>query len=134
VKIKVIEAMASSLAVVATSVGAQGLQVVSGEHLVIADEPDRFAAEVLQLLGDPARAEKIGRAGHDYIVAIGSPQVVEPRLAAILDAVVDGRRRKIPSLDWCLNRVRRAGRRARWSFDQFRETFFQTKCLDQHPA
>jgi glycosyltransferase involved in cell wall biosynthesis len=36
--------------VVATSKGAEGLLVQNGQHLLIADEPEKFAEQVVQLL------------------------------------------------------------------------------------
>lgn len=62
-KLKTLEALAMQLPVVSTSVGAQGLDVVSGRHLEIADRADDFAARVAELLGDDARARALGAAG-----------------------------------------------------------------------
>jgi hypothetical protein len=112
-KNKVTEAMAASLAVVTTSAGAQGLDVVSGKHLEIADEPDTFARRVVELLGDPERAECIGRAGRDYISRVCFPEAIEPRLATLLDAVVASRQLTIPPPYWWVNRVRYSAQRAR---------------------
>ena len=50
-------------AVVSTSVGAEGLPLVSGEHFLCADEPASFAAAVVALLRDPARRRSLGEAG-----------------------------------------------------------------------
>jgi hypothetical protein len=113
IKIKVIEAMASSLPVVTTSVGAQGLDIVPGVHLEVADEAGAFADRVVELLGDPERAERIGRAGRDAIASRYFPEVMEPRLEALFEAVVSTARMTIPPRDWCINRVRHSARRAR---------------------
>lgn len=51
-RLKILEAMALGTPVVATTKAAEGLAVVHGEHLVIADEPGDFAQRVLQLLAD----------------------------------------------------------------------------------
>lgn len=47
---KIPEAMAAGVPVVSTSMGAEGLDCTHGEHLLIADSPDEFAAAVGQLL------------------------------------------------------------------------------------
>lgn len=77
---KVTEAMGAGLPVVTTSVGAQGLQAKSGVHLIIADEPSEFAAEIVKLLKDPVRAEEIGRAGRAHIEKTCSVELVERNL------------------------------------------------------
>jgi glycosyltransferase involved in cell wall biosynthesis len=102
IKTKITEAFASSLAVVTTSVGAEGLDVVSGEHLMIADDPGDFARCVMDLLGDSERAEQIGRAGREYIASVCSPEVIEAGLESLLPAVVNRRRPFLPPRGWAL--------------------------------
>jgi hypothetical protein len=99
-KIKVTEALASRLAVVTTTVGAQGLDAVSGKQLLIADEPEEFAQRVIELLGNPERTEQIGRAGHDYITSTCSSKAIDASLDSMLAAVVDRGRPVIPPPDW----------------------------------
>jgi polysaccharide biosynthesis protein PslH len=53
-RIKAFEAMAMNRPVVSTTVGVEGLDVTDGEHLLMADEPDAFAAAMLRLLDDAA--------------------------------------------------------------------------------
>jgi glycosyltransferase involved in cell wall biosynthesis len=56
-RIKILEAFAYAVPVVATSVGAEGLDVVDGVHLEIADDAEVLSARCLRLLADaPARA------------------------------------------------------------------------------
>jgi sugar transferase (PEP-CTERM/EpsH1 system associated) len=57
-RLKIFEAMAMAKAVVSTTVGAEGLPVTPGHDVVIADEPARFAQEVVRLMRDgPARRQ-----------------------------------------------------------------------------
>lgn len=58
-KIKVVEAMALGVPVVTTSVGAKGLKVNSGEHLLVADTPHEFAKSVVNLLNCKRLASSI---------------------------------------------------------------------------
>ncbi len=51
-RLKILEAMALGRAVVSTSIGCEGLEVVNGEHLLIADTPREFAEKALLLLRD----------------------------------------------------------------------------------
>lgn len=59
-KLKTLEAMAMGLPIVSTTVGAQGLDVESGRHLYIADNPKVFAAYVIELLEDRNKAVQMG--------------------------------------------------------------------------
>ena len=56
-RIKAFQAMAMGCPVVSTSLGIEGLPVAHGEHCILADSADAFAAAVLQLL-DRADARK----------------------------------------------------------------------------
>ncbi|MFW6098077.1 MAG: glycosyltransferase [Chloroflexota bacterium] len=52
-RLKILEAMALRTPVVATAKGAEGLDAVDGRHLLLADEPQAFAAAVVRLLLQP---------------------------------------------------------------------------------
>jgi len=54
-KLKVLEAMASGVPVVATPIGCQGIDVVHGEHVLIADAEKEFGDQVIGLLREPER-------------------------------------------------------------------------------
>jgi len=58
-KVKLQEAMAYSVPIVTTSVGASGLNLVNGSNALIADNPDLFAQSVLQVINQPALAEHL---------------------------------------------------------------------------
>ncbi|MEX2314453.1 MAG: glycosyltransferase family 4 protein, partial [Thermomicrobiales bacterium] len=51
-RLKILEAFASGVPVVSTTIGAEGLDLVPGEHLLIADTPDTFASAVIDALRD----------------------------------------------------------------------------------
>lgn len=60
-RIKIYEGMAMERATVSTTIGAEGLPVIHGEDLVLADDPAAFAAAVIDLLQHPERATAMGR-------------------------------------------------------------------------
>ncbi len=62
-RVKILEAWAAGRAVVSTTLGAEGLPVRSGEHLLLADEPEAFAGTVSELLASAGDRDRIGRAG-----------------------------------------------------------------------
>lgn len=66
-RLKVLDAMAMSKALVSTSVGCEGLAVQPGAHLDVADTPEAFAAATLRLLQDPARRRALGDAARRLV-------------------------------------------------------------------
>jgi sugar transferase (PEP-CTERM/EpsH1 system associated) len=64
---KILEAMAMARAVVATHDAATGINCRFGEHLLVADQADRFAGSVVRLLKDRSEQERIGQAARRYV-------------------------------------------------------------------
>jgi glycosyltransferase involved in cell wall biosynthesis len=58
-RLKILEAMALGTPVVATSKGAEGLDVVDGEHLLLADNPGAFANRTMELLSSPDLRQRL---------------------------------------------------------------------------
>jgi glycosyltransferase involved in cell wall biosynthesis len=52
-RLKILESFAHRVPVVSTSIGAEGLEVADGVHLLLADEPEAFAAACERLLTEP---------------------------------------------------------------------------------
>ena len=52
-RLKILESFAHRVPVVSTTIGAEGLEVVDGVHLLLADDPDAFAAACQRLLTEP---------------------------------------------------------------------------------
>jgi glycosyltransferase involved in cell wall biosynthesis len=63
-RIKILEAMALGRPVVATALGASGMDA---KNVVIADDPDAFAEAVAGLLSDPDRAARVGAAAREHV-------------------------------------------------------------------
>lgn len=77
-RVKIIEGMAMGKAIVSTTTGAEGLPVVSGEHLLIADHPSDFIANIEHLIRNRTAAEHFGnnaslfvRENFDYLSIAG---------------------------------------------------------------
>jgi polysaccharide biosynthesis protein PslH len=68
-RLKIFEAMAMGKAVVSTAVGAEGLPITPGEHLLLADEPRAFARGVVRLLRDLDRRRAVEEAARRLVVA-----------------------------------------------------------------
>jgi glycosyltransferase involved in cell wall biosynthesis len=66
-RLKVLEAMALGRPVVSTSIGCEGLGVTPGEHLLVADDPERFAEAIARLLGSAAERASLASAGRALV-------------------------------------------------------------------
>ncbi len=66
-RIKILEAMAHRVPVISTSVGAEGLDVVSGEHLILADDAGTFAAACVRVARETPLATRLAAHGHRLV-------------------------------------------------------------------
>jgi glycosyltransferase involved in cell wall biosynthesis len=66
-RIKILEAFAMEKAVVSTSLGCEGIEVHSGEEILIADTPEFFADSVVEVLTDSNLREKLGKNGRKLV-------------------------------------------------------------------
>jgi glycosyltransferase involved in cell wall biosynthesis len=67
-RLKVLEALAMRMPVVSTSLGAEGIPVLDGRHLLLADDPEPFATSVLRLLEDRSLARTLATCGRDMVL------------------------------------------------------------------
>ena len=66
-RFKVVEGLSMARPVVSTSIGCEGIDVRHGEHLLVADGAEAFAAGVTQLFEAPSFAASLGRAGRGLV-------------------------------------------------------------------
>ncbi|WP_376794739.1 glycosyltransferase [Thermogemmatispora sp.] len=85
-RLKILEALAMKKAVVSTTLGAEGLAVTSGRHLLLADAPADFAGAVIALLRDADRRQALGEAGRRLVEQEYSWERCEERLEDLLAA------------------------------------------------
>lgn len=62
-RLKIVEALSKGKPVISTRLGAEGIDVVHDEHLLLADDPQEFADQVGRVIVDPALAGRLGAAG-----------------------------------------------------------------------
>ncbi|MBE2225345.1 MAG: glycosyltransferase, partial [Anaerolineae bacterium] len=85
-RLKLIEAMASGLAIVSTRIGAEGFPVENGREIVLADTEDEMATAVLDLLDHPEKRAAIGQhaiqfaKNYDWRVVIPQFEAIYKRL------------------------------------------------------
>jgi len=83
-RLKVLEAMAMGKAIVSTTLGCEGFEVLGGQELLIADDPAGFAAAVLQLIRQPELRERLGGAARRFAGSRYDWRMIVPRLERIL--------------------------------------------------
>jgi glycosyltransferase involved in cell wall biosynthesis len=66
-RLKILEAMATGTPVVSTSMGAEGIEAVDNEHLLIADTPDGLCEQILRLDEDEQLWSTISRNGRALV-------------------------------------------------------------------
>jgi glycosyltransferase involved in cell wall biosynthesis len=80
-RLKILEAAALGKAVVATTIGAEGLDFVAGREIMLADEPDHFSRQVADLLQDPERRDALGSAARARTEELYGLRALEGALA-----------------------------------------------------
>lgn len=92
-RVKILEALARGIPVVSTTIGAEGIDVKDGEHLLIADEPADFATAVLRVLRDRALADRLAKAGRSHVLTHYDWRMVCPKIESVYErALAVGRK------------------------------------------
>ena len=66
-RVKILEAFARGVPVVSSQVGAEGIDAVDGEHLLLADDPQRFAQAAIEVLADDLLAARLAVAARGLL-------------------------------------------------------------------
>jgi glycosyltransferase involved in cell wall biosynthesis len=88
-RLKIFEAMAMGKAVVSTTIGAEGLPVTNGEHVLLADEPVTFARAVVRLVRDVGRRRQLEAAARALVVEKYDWSAVAASLESALYVIAD---------------------------------------------
>ena len=87
-RLKILEAAAAGIPVVSTTLGAEGLPLVDGRHLRIADSPQAFADAIAETLADPDAAAARARAAREVVSRdFDWPAIMVRNLAAVRELV-----------------------------------------------
>jgi len=89
-RLKILEGMSQGLPIVSTPLGAEGIEVANGEHLLIAEEPQAFANAVGRLLSDAALYTRIQQAGRKRVEERYDWDVVGNMLNAVIERTLEG--------------------------------------------
>jgi glycosyltransferase involved in cell wall biosynthesis len=88
-RLKILDAVAMGKAVVSTTIGAEGLDVTPGEHLLVADEPDEFARRVGEVLGGDSLRQRLGACGRALVERLYSWEVITRHLGEAYQCAVE---------------------------------------------
>ena len=84
-RLKILESMALGTPVVATSKGAEGLAVVNGQHLVIADSADDFAHAVVRLLNNEGERQQLAAHARQLVEQRYDWQAISSQFTSLLE-------------------------------------------------
>lgn len=85
IRVKIVEAMAAGKAVVTTTCGAQGIPYVDGQHLLIADTPEQFAAQIERCVADPSMRLLLGTNARRLVADTYSTELLTRKLIAFYE-------------------------------------------------
>jgi glycosyltransferase involved in cell wall biosynthesis len=66
-RIKILEGMAYGIPVISSTVGAEGIEVTPGRNILIADDPDTFAASCINIAGNQALRHTLSESGRELV-------------------------------------------------------------------
>jgi len=89
-RIKILEAFAHGVPVISTAIGAEGLAVEDGRHLLIADSARDFAAAARRLLGDGDLARRLASEARLLLRERYDFERIAQRIAQQIEGLADG--------------------------------------------
>lgn len=96
-RLKVLEALALGTPVISTRKGAEGLDMVDGRDLLLADSPAEFAAATLRVLTSPALRHELSAQGRQAVARFDWSHSIAA-LETLIDQAVAAGGRRTPAL------------------------------------
>lgn len=87
-RLKILEAMASGMPIATTSVGAEGLEVSNGKHVLISDNMDQLAELAVKIIKDKQLAQRLGENARKFVIEKYSWQISADTLDRIYKETV----------------------------------------------
>jgi glycosyltransferase involved in cell wall biosynthesis len=85
-RVKILEAFSHGRPVVSTSIGAEGLNLIDGEHILLADTAESFARQCVTLLHDQIQAEELGKRSREWVREHHSTEAIQRHLRELTPA------------------------------------------------
>jgi polysaccharide biosynthesis protein PslH len=86
-RVKILEALARGIPVVSTTIGYEGIDLIPGKHLLVADTPQEFAAAVTKLLRNPELGARLAAAGRERLLERYDWKAVYPAMEAVYEQI-----------------------------------------------
>jgi len=86
-RLKILEAMAMGRPVISTSIGAEGLDIVNGKHIAIADDSAAFAEKVIELLTNHTLRASFIKEARENVVANYDWDVIARRMLLVFETL-----------------------------------------------
>lgn len=83
VRVKLLEAFASGIPCVSTTIGAEGLSDVDGQYCAIADDPALFAQRIVALLRNPQAAAEMAARARAFVTQTHDSHAMARRLESV---------------------------------------------------
>jgi len=72
---------------VTTGVGVEGLPLLDGEHVIVADDAGAFADAVARVIDDAAEWQKLSDGSRQAIRAVHDPEIVRRQFCEVLETL-----------------------------------------------
>lgn len=89
IRIKILDMLSRGVPCVATPVAVQGLGLQHDEHILVAREPEGFAAATAEVLTNDATYSRLADVGREFVLANNSPDVARQELGRTVTQLVE---------------------------------------------
>lgn len=90
--IKILESMAAGLPVVTTSIGIEGIKAKKNEVVIVADDKDQFADQVIKLLGSKAQRQKLSKSAREVVKRFYDWPEISKKLEKVYQELINGQK------------------------------------------
>ena len=88
IRVKILEAMAMGQCVIATTIGANGIDCTDGEDILIADTPSQMVQQLQRCFADPSLPRHIGANGRQLVQQQYANGVLTQRLQQLYERII----------------------------------------------
>ena len=86
-RLKVLEAMSAGLPLVSTALGVEGIALTPGRHVLLADAPEDFGAQIIALLADSSLRRTLGQAARQFVCENYDWRSIVPKIEPLYAAL-----------------------------------------------